>query len=538
MVAVRPVVVGGQRHVEEPGVVGVAHDAAQLERLRGGRVRGDGGPAGWHADPPVEVALDLEPRPVVASRRWRRRSRARPDDARRRAAPATRLDGGRYIEKCTTSYDVVPASCPEKSSSARPAGNRRSRGSSSARWPAGKAVRNVTPWRGPSRRTGSRTPRASSTRRKAMQRWRELELALVAIEAGVARGGRERRRGQAVGPRGGAGTAAHRSRRPTGGATQARARPRRAAAAIRGKAPIRTIDRSRPAPHARAKRRSGPTSPHARADPRARPAEPSGVLKMDLHARAERARPADPLSLRHRVRGDRRAGRLAHPLEALGPRPVAGEHPQRPRRPRRARVPAPAAHERRPRPDRQGVPPLHRRADAGARALERRRGRHPREVRVLRAGPERHARDGQAPVRAHRHGGGRPGAARRDARPQAAALPPHRPGRGPRRARDERRHRAQPLPARSPSARPSCSASTTCSTTSSRAARWATCASSSRKRLQSERVQHDELRRTAFELGGAAVEKAAGVETNLVIEGQERLLGSPSSTTRATSAGW
>ena len=44
------------------------------------------------------------------------------------------------------------------------------------------------------------------------------------------------------------------------------------------------------------------------------------------------------------------------------------------------------------------------------------------------------------------------------------------------------------------------------------------------RRLQSERVQHDELRRTAFELGGAAVEEAAGVETDLVIEGQERLL--------------
>jgi heat-inducible transcriptional repressor len=47
------------------------------------------------------------------------------------------------------------------------------------------------------------------------------------------------------------------------------------------------------------------------------------------------------------------------------------------------------------------------------------------------------------------------------------------------------------------------------------------------KRLQSDRLQHDELRRTAFEMGGAAVEKAAGVETNLVIEGQERLLGKP-----------
>jgi heat-inducible transcriptional repressor len=47
------------------------------------------------------------------------------------------------------------------------------------------------------------------------------------------------------------------------------------------------------------------------------------------------------------------------------------------------------------------------------------------------------------------------------------------------------------------------------------------------RRLQSERVQHDELRRRAFELGGAAVEEAAGRETDLVIEGQERLFEKP-----------
>ncbi|HXN31124.1 MAG TPA: heat-inducible transcriptional repressor HrcA [Polyangiaceae bacterium] len=47
------------------------------------------------------------------------------------------------------------------------------------------------------------------------------------------------------------------------------------------------------------------------------------------------------------------------------------------------------------------------------------------------------------------------------------------------------------------------------------------------RRLQSERVQHDELRRRAFELGGAAVEQAAGRETDLVIEGQEKLLEKP-----------
>jgi len=47
------------------------------------------------------------------------------------------------------------------------------------------------------------------------------------------------------------------------------------------------------------------------------------------------------------------------------------------------------------------------------------------------------------------------------------------------------------------------------------------------RRLQSERVQHDELRRRAFELGGAAVEDAVGSETDLVIEGQDRLFEKP-----------
>jgi heat-inducible transcriptional repressor len=46
-------------------------------------------------------------------------------------------------------------------------------------------------------------------------------------------------------------------------------------------------------------------------------------------------------------------------------------------------------------------------------------------------------------------------------------------------------------------------------------------------RLQTERVQHDELRRRAFELGGAAVEDAVGGQTDLVIEGQDRLFDQP-----------
>jgi heat-inducible transcriptional repressor len=47
------------------------------------------------------------------------------------------------------------------------------------------------------------------------------------------------------------------------------------------------------------------------------------------------------------------------------------------------------------------------------------------------------------------------------------------------------------------------------------------------RRLATERVQHDELRRRAFELGGAAVQGAVSGEAVLVIEGQERLLEKP-----------
>ncbi len=47
------------------------------------------------------------------------------------------------------------------------------------------------------------------------------------------------------------------------------------------------------------------------------------------------------------------------------------------------------------------------------------------------------------------------------------------------------------------------------------------------RRLHTERVQADDLRRRAFELGGAAVSEAVGGETDVVIEGQERLLQQP-----------
>jgi heat-inducible transcriptional repressor len=47
------------------------------------------------------------------------------------------------------------------------------------------------------------------------------------------------------------------------------------------------------------------------------------------------------------------------------------------------------------------------------------------------------------------------------------------------------------------------------------------------RRLQSERVRQDELRRRAFELGGAAVQEAVDEETDVVIEGQEKLLEKP-----------
>jgi len=47
------------------------------------------------------------------------------------------------------------------------------------------------------------------------------------------------------------------------------------------------------------------------------------------------------------------------------------------------------------------------------------------------------------------------------------------------------------------------------------------------RRLGSEGVQNDEVRRRAFEMGGAALEEAFGGETDLVIEGQDRLLEKP-----------
>jgi heat-inducible transcriptional repressor len=47
------------------------------------------------------------------------------------------------------------------------------------------------------------------------------------------------------------------------------------------------------------------------------------------------------------------------------------------------------------------------------------------------------------------------------------------------------------------------------------------------RRLPTERVQQDEVRRRAFELGSAAVQEAVGCETDLVIEGQDKLLEKP-----------
>jgi heat-inducible transcriptional repressor len=47
------------------------------------------------------------------------------------------------------------------------------------------------------------------------------------------------------------------------------------------------------------------------------------------------------------------------------------------------------------------------------------------------------------------------------------------------------------------------------------------------RRLQGERIQYDELRRRAFELGGAAVQGAADGEADVIIEGQDRLLEKP-----------
>ena len=47
------------------------------------------------------------------------------------------------------------------------------------------------------------------------------------------------------------------------------------------------------------------------------------------------------------------------------------------------------------------------------------------------------------------------------------------------------------------------------------------------RRLASERVQHDDLRRQAFQLGEAAVTEAAFRAANIVIEGQAKLLEQP-----------
>jgi heat-inducible transcriptional repressor len=47
------------------------------------------------------------------------------------------------------------------------------------------------------------------------------------------------------------------------------------------------------------------------------------------------------------------------------------------------------------------------------------------------------------------------------------------------------------------------------------------------RRLATERVQNDDLRRRAFELGGAVVTEAAHQSADVVIEGQSKLLGRP-----------
>src|ERR1700689_2875006 len=47
------------------------------------------------------------------------------------------------------------------------------------------------------------------------------------------------------------------------------------------------------------------------------------------------------------------------------------------------------------------------------------------------------------------------------------------------------------------------------------------------RRLQTESVQQDEVRKRAFELGGAALGEAVADQTDLVIEGQDKLLDKP-----------
>src|SRR6266851_1329106 len=71
------------------------------------------------------------------------------------------------------------------------------------------------------------------------------------------------------------------------------------------------------------------------------------------------------------------------------------------------------------------VPPVHRRPDARSRSDDRGGERHSRHVLVARARAERHARDRQASLAAHRYGGRGTCPALRDARAQAAALLAH-----------------------------------------------------------------------------------------------------------------
>ena len=141
-----------------------------------------------------------------------------------------------------------------------------------------------------------------------------------------------------------------------------------------------------------------------------------------------------------------------------------------------------------------------------ARALDRRRRRaSARASTSIEPGAERDARDGQAALRADGDGGGRRRAARaRALLAQAPALHPHRARRGPGRPRHVERQRAEPLPDR-PATEADLQRIHNLLDDVVEGRTLGDLRELFERRLASERVQHDELRRRAFQLGEAAV---------------------------------
>ncbi len=399
-----------RRSSSASGVAGcgpVAPAAGRLRRSdRGSRVRR-----------PASCRLASRTRP----HRWQARGR----EARNCAKPRPPSKGaGRSRSARPRSRREWPAAARSRRARAR-AGSRRSRSGLVARCAAGRPVRI-----GHAVERASEAHRFEHASRVVDPRERdpaspELRLAAGAIEPPVVHGGG--RRGRSAHPIGPGRRSGARRPEPcarSGGRAGDRQGKREATRRQRGA----RRDKPRKTPQKTAPRKTahqaGETILGSSSSSKSA-AEALAVLKKSQHARAERARPAGPLPLRHGIRGQRRARGIADARQEGGARPVAREHPQRPVRPRGPRLSAPAAHERRTRADGAGVSPLHRHAHARPDAVDRGRGDHPRQVRFARAGPEHHARDGQAPFGADGHRRGRAGAAGGDAGAQAAAFPSH-----------------------------------------------------------------------------------------------------------------